>query len=277
MTGTVRSLDSGSETRGRVKSKLGSTLTSARLSSMPRIAVALLGAATLVGGAIAVFVTENGTGSAALIAAGVVLCLVGLMGEGGVIRGPGGWEVEWPRKTEELLDQADAADAAGEDEIATQLRLQAEQLERLGPFAQRYEAARRQPPGPDRTRQLSAILQEAAKAAHVLDLDREGVRNLFATGEDGLRILALTLIQRTPRLADSSVMTQAIDAPRSAFELWHALLAARAAATHGTIAGDDVSQLRESLKRAASSSLFEPHNRELAREVLQILEHQTPA
>jgi hypothetical protein len=243
------------------------------VSPAPRLAAATLGVAVLAGGAVAVYVTDNGTGSAALIAAGVVLCLVALVGEGGVIRGPGGLEVQWPLKTEELLDQADAADAAGDDETAVQLRSQATQLARLGPFAQRYEETRRLPAGPDRTRRLSAILHEAAKTAYLIDLDREGIRYLYATVEDGLRILALALIQRAPQLADSSVLRQAIDAPRSAFELWHALLAARAAATRGTLGSDaDVSALRESLNRAAASSLFEPHNRELAREIVRILD-----
>jgi hypothetical protein len=247
-------------------------------AGLPRLLSSVLGTVTLGAGAVAVFVTKNANGSAALIVAGTVLCLVAMVGEGGVIRGPGGWEVRWPEKTRELLDEADAADVAGDDEAAKQLREQAKQLKVLGPLAERYAKARRQPPGSQRTGQLSSIVQEAVERAEQLDLDREAVANLFHTGDDGLRIFALALIQRKPDLADASVLQEAIDRPRSAFELWQALLGARAAVLGDGFASDaDLGPLRTSLQQAATSSVFERHNRELARELLRLLEsRRTP-
>ena len=227
-------------------------------------------------GAVAVFATENANGSAALIAAGTVLCLVAMVGEGGLVRGPGGLEVRWPEKRKELLDEADAADAAGNDEAAQDLRSQAELLKALGPLAERYAKARRQPAGHQRTGQLSSIVQEAAERAEQLDLDRESAANLFRAGDDGLRIFALALTQRNPSLADPTVLQEAIDRPRSAFELWHALLAARAAVLgDGFDADADLGPLRNSLRQATTSTLFEPHNRELAREILRLLESRS--
>jgi hypothetical protein len=268
--------NSGRLSRDRMKRKLG--IPRSWAAAVPRLFAGVLGAATLGAGAVAVFATKNANGSAALIAAGAVLCLVAMVGEGGLIRGPGGWEVRWPEKRRELLDDADAADAAGNKKAAKELRSQAEQLNVLGPLAERYAKARRQPPGPQRTRQLSSIVQEAIEHAEQLDLDREAVANLFHAGDDGFRIFALALIQRKPDLADPPMLQEAIDRPRSAFELWQALLAARAAVLGDGFPPDaDLGPLRESLQQAATSSLFEPHNRELAREILRLLEsRRTP-
>jgi hypothetical protein len=236
-----------------------------------RLVAAMLGVASLVAGAVAVFVTENGNGSAALIAAGTVLCLVAVMGEGAVITGPGGLGVQWPAKSNELLAEADAAEAVGDEQAARDLRSKAELLQELGPLAQRYGEARRRAAGPDRTAAMSRIVSDAVAKAETLALDRQAVSDLFNSGDEGVRLIALALMQREPVLGDPFALSQAIDNPRSAFELWNALLAARSVAIGGTLSPDEAASLRESLERAADTSLFEAHNRELAREVARLL------
>ncbi|MFI6153955.1 hypothetical protein ACIBCA_14805 [Kitasatospora sp. NPDC051170] len=77
------------------------------------------------------------------------------------------------------------------------------------------------PNGPD------GVVAEVRATARRSALTAEQVRQLFAEGSEGRRIQALALMQGDPALADLSSVLEAIEHPRSDFEQYHALLAAR--------------------------------------------------
>ncbi len=75
--------------------------------------------------------------------------------------------------------------------------------------------------GPER------VVAEVRSTARRSALTASQVRELFADGSEGRRIQALALMQGDPALADLPSLLEAIEHPRSGFEQYHALLAAR--------------------------------------------------
>jgi hypothetical protein len=123
--------------------------------------------------------------------------------------------------------RAEQAEAAGDTEVARRLREQAlTTMNRAYPAAAHYEELRRtMPVGPERTAQLERIIQQGRSQAR--DFTPEQVRELFKTGEDGLRVYALGVMQGGDHLADPESIVDAIERSRSAFEQYHALVAAK--------------------------------------------------
>ncbi|MER7705337.1 hypothetical protein ABTX81_20900 [Kitasatospora sp. NPDC097605] len=71
------------------------------------------------------------------------------------------------------------------------------------------------------------VVAEVRSTARRSALTASRVRELFADGSEGRRIQALALMQGDPALADLASVLEAIEHPRSGFEQYHALLAAR--------------------------------------------------
>jgi hypothetical protein len=122
---------------------------------------------------------------------------------------------------------AEQAEAAGDEVVARRLREQAlSTLRRAYPTAERYEELRRtMPRGPERTAELERIVQQGRQQSG--DFTAEQVRELFRTGEDGMRVYALGLMQGGDHVADLASILEAIEQSRSAFEQYHALVAAK--------------------------------------------------
>ncbi|WP_371480126.1 hypothetical protein [Kitasatospora sp. NBC_00315] len=76
-----------------------------------------------------------------------------------------------------------------------------------------------------------AVVAEVRSTARRSALTAEQVREMFAAGTEGRRVQALALMQGDPALADLDSVLEAIEHPRSAFEQYHALLAARGLAS----------------------------------------------
>ena len=94
--------------------------------------------------------------------------------------------------------------------------------------ASQYEAVRSASGSSlNRTVQLEALVQEARDLTGLV-ASPDAVEQLFRTGRDGNRILAIVMMQTDPRLASPLVLAEAIGVPRSAFEQYHALRAAEA-------------------------------------------------
>ncbi|WP_329489067.1 hypothetical protein OG618_20935 [Kitasatospora sp. NBC_01246] len=72
-----------------------------------------------------------------------------------------------------------------------------------------------------------SVMAEVRSTARRSALTADRVRELFADGADDRRIQALALMQGDPALADLTSVLEAIEHPRSGFEQYHALLAAR--------------------------------------------------
>ena len=117
----------------------------------------------------------------------------------------------------------------------------------------RYERLRTtEPSGWDRTSRMEDMLREV----RALDTDALGasdVAAIFSTGSDGNRIVALALVEGNPRLATADVLIDAIVDTRSAFEQYHALLAAEYALDH--LSADDRTRMRRPSSRSSRDRL----------------------
>ncbi len=90
-----------------------------------------------------------------------------------------------------------------------------------------------------------AVVAEVRSTARRSALTAEQVRQLFSAGSEGRRVQALALMQGDPALADLGSVLEAVERPRSAFEQYHALLAARGLASR--LAPGEWHRLREAV------------------------------
>ncbi|GGV32440.1 hypothetical protein GCM10010495_56470 [Kitasatospora herbaricolor] len=118
-------------------------------------------------------------------------------------------------------------DRKGDKVGADDLRVRAMQrLGLLGTSTDRPETVREQlPPAGDASPEN--VVAEVRSTARRSALTAGQVRELFADGSEGRRVQALALMQGDPALADLDSVLEAIERPRSGFEQYHALLAAR--------------------------------------------------
>ncbi|WP_316521789.1 hypothetical protein [Kitasatospora brasiliensis] len=120
-------------------------------------------------------------------------------------------------------------DRHGDKVGADDLRVRAmQQLGLLGGSAEHPAALAGQlPPSADPAAGPGGVVAEVRSTARRSALTADQVRDLFADGSEGRRIQALALMQGDPTLGDLSSVLDAIEHPRSGFEQYHALLAAR--------------------------------------------------
>ena len=189
-----------------------------------RVAVALTGVGLLVAGATAVFVTDNGTGSAALVSIGAALLLAAGLWDRLESFEFAGAKMQM-RIVERLRDRAAEAEARGDAAVAAALREEARALlDEARPIAASYEQLRESlTSGPERTAKLEELVAKARAAARETARDPAEVRQLFERGDEGERIYALGLMEEDERLRDFAVSLEAIEHSRSAFEQYHAL------------------------------------------------------
>lgn len=195
-----------------------------RATSMTTGSIALL-----VGG-VAVFTTDNELGSTALVAAGVALIGLALLGNRLKTVEAAGVRLELERQAIEAWAEARDARASGDVDRAEKLEQRADQLLTVAEdVGRRYEHLRKsQPPSWARTSRMEDLLRDA-RALDVRSLTSEDVERIFRTGTDGNRVVAIALIEEAPRLAAATVLVDAIVRNRSAFEQYHALSAAERA------------------------------------------------
>jgi hypothetical protein len=185
------------------------------------IGVAVLAVGLMGAGAVAVFAIKNGTGAAALLAAGVALLALVILRE----------RIEtlrWGDLELTLRRQADVAAAEGDHELERGLIAAADSLaSRAAPIAGSYETVRgSMPAGPQRTAAMEAEIARAREDARSGSFQSDEVIELFRSGTDGQRIYALGIMQERPELARFDVVLEAIRSPHSPFEQYHSLLVA---------------------------------------------------
>lgn len=108
----------------------------------------------------------------------------------------------------------------GNEVGAEDLRVQA--MGRLGKFA--HQAGQ---PGPAQRAASVSQVAEVRAGAKRSPATPDEVRGLFASDDEGLRLQALALTQGNAALGDFESVLEYIEHPRSAFEHYNALLAAR--------------------------------------------------
>jgi hypothetical protein len=187
-----------------------------------------MGVGLLAAGAVAVFATNNGTGSAALVAIGAALLIAAGMWDRLESLEFAGTKLQL-RIVEQLRDSAAKAEARGDTAGAAALRAEAQALlDEARPVAASYEQLRESlAAGPERTAELERQVEKAREAARQGDHERAEVVRLFETGTDGERIYALALMLEDERLRDFAASSDAIEHSRSAFEQYYGLYLAQ--------------------------------------------------
>jgi hypothetical protein len=186
-----------------------------------RLGMAVVGLAVFVAGAVAVFATSNGGGSAALVTVGAALVLLAALGDRVRALELGAAKLSLQDLAQDRFALAKEKEVAGDPAAATELRRQGLALQRL---ANEYAHLRRSMKGGhQRTRLLEDIVDQLARLASEHRFDPIDVWEWFNRGRPEARISAIGLMHGDPGLRDVFVALDAIERPRTPFEQFHGL------------------------------------------------------
>ncbi|MEV6399214.1 hypothetical protein AB0M39_31255 [Streptomyces sp. NPDC051907] len=193
-----------------------------------RTLTAVLGVGSFGLGALAVFATQNGPGSAALIVFGGVLLLLALLGSGIESLEFGGATLRMRAAAAERFALAEESERQGDTAAAGQLRAEARALlDAAGPVAADYRSVRgSMRAGASRTRAMEEVLVRARRLAQEQPFERAEVLRWLREGTDEERITALAMMQASPELRNFEATLAAIARSRTPFEQYHAMLLA---------------------------------------------------
>jgi hypothetical protein len=145
--------------------------------------------------------------------------------------------------------------------------------------ASKYETIRRtQGSSWERTERLDELIRHESRALSGIYGSPEAVRGLFASGDEGNRIVAIAMMSTNPSLADPTTIAEAIASSRSAFEQYYALRAAEALAIRRP-QGPGLEAVRNAVRTVLSSGELSAPNSDrgnVARHVLQVLDSPAP-
>lgn len=193
-----------------------------------RVVAAVAGAGLVAAGAVAVFVTANSVGAAALVVAGAAVGLLAMFADRIQSFEGGGVKVQLQAAAAATFQAADQAEEAGDLDLAAALRDKAHQLiSAVKPISAEYEDVRsRETVGSSRTAKMEQVVRQAREMASAHFVDAKAVERLFESGSDGNRISAIVIMQANPDVASARIIAGCLKGPRSNFELYHALRAA---------------------------------------------------
>ncbi|NLU73093.1 hypothetical protein HCC61_10445 [Streptomyces sp. HNM0575] len=206
-----------------------------------RVLLGLLGAGSFGAGVLAVFVTENGTGTGVLLVVGIVLLVVALLGNRIESLEFGGARLKLRAAAAERFALAEESARRGDDDAAERLRAEAQALlDAASPIAAEYRSVRgSMSAGPERTRLMGAVMARARRLAREHSFEPEEVLRWFREGSEEKRVTALAMMQAQPRLRSFEAALAGIEHSRSAFEQFHAM----------TLAAQMVDDLDEAQRR----------------------------
>jgi hypothetical protein len=197
-----------------------------------RVVAACVGAAAIVGGALALFAAENGAGGVFLLTLGLVLVLIAWLGprvelEAFELLGAKIRVREVVARRLQLADAVAAAGPGGPDRDV--LRGQAAALQRLDRLHDLYGHIRAtQPAGDRRTVAMDQVAAKMQAVAREADFDPPEVSTWFHEGTDALRVVALNVMLARKECRDVLAAIEAIDEPHSLFEQYYGLRLVRA-------------------------------------------------
>jgi hypothetical protein len=193
-----------------------------------RLLLGLLGAGSFGVGVLAVFTTENGSGTAVLLVFGGGLLVLALLGNRIESLEFGGAKLRLRAAAARRFALAEESEERGDATEAARLRAEAQALlEAAGPIAADYRSVRgSMRSGPARTMALEGVVARARRLAAEQPFDRAEVARWLRDGSEEERITALGMMQEDPQLRDLDAMIVAIGDSHSAFEQYHALLLA---------------------------------------------------
>ena len=228
-------------------------------------------AAAFIVGVIALFVTSNDAGTAALLAISVILFALAIFADRIASIEAGGMKLVLVAA--EQLALADAAAGEGRNAEAARLRESAKTLLAMAsPVSSDLERIRRtMAPGWERTNTLETVMGRARALANTYT-SAQDVRHLFFAGTEEDRITAVGIMQARPELADVECLTDAVLHSRSAFEQYQAL----SAVLENVSLPPDGSRRREDLMAMVGEALSggsispgESDRRDLAEQILR--------
>jgi hypothetical protein len=235
-----------------------------------RLLAAILGVPIFGTGVLAVFVTENGTGAAALLGIGAAFVAFGALGDRLESVDLGAVKLSIRDMARETFSLARRAEELGDTQAATRLRAVGEELEELADEYRRIRSS--MPPGKERTKPMDEVVARAAALAGTDDIDPEAVADWFRLGKDEDRVIALGLMLGSPRLRDFDCALAAIERGSTPFEIYHGLFLV-------AVMVDTLSLgRREQLRRAVSKILRgrlarrDTHIRKLAEKITKALD-----
>jgi hypothetical protein len=191
------------------------------ITPLVRAAAAALGVAIFATGVAAVFVTENGTGAAALLTIGAAFVAFAVLGDRIASVELGGVNLSIRDLARQTFSLARDADRRGDTDAADRLRSVGAALEELADEYRRLRSSMRS--GRERTSAMDAVVAQASTVTGTEDLDPEEVSEWFHQGKPEARVIALGLMQGEARLRDFDAAIDAIEHSRSAFEQYHGL------------------------------------------------------
>jgi hypothetical protein len=186
-----------------------------------RLIAGILGVAIFATGVVAVFVTENGTGAAALLGIGAAFVAFAALGDRIQSVDLAGVSLSIAGMAQQTLSLARRAEELGDTQAAARLRAVASELEELADEYRRIRSA--MPAGRERTGAMDAVVARAGALTGTDDLDPEAVSNWFREGRPEARVIALGLMRGNPRLRDFDAALAAIERGSSPFEIYHGL------------------------------------------------------
>jgi hypothetical protein len=190
-----------------------------------RVGIGVVGVATFAAGLVAVFKTNNGTGSAALVTVGAVLALFAALGDRVQALGLGSAKLSLRDLARQRFALASEREVAGDAAAATELRHQGLALQRL---ANEYASIRRRMRGGNRrTAILDHLMDQLARLAQEHPFAPGDVWEWFSRGQAEARITAIGVMRGDPQIRDVFVVLNAIEDSHSAFEQYHALRLAK--------------------------------------------------
>ncbi|MFJ5214363.1 hypothetical protein ACIP98_06590 [Streptomyces sp. NPDC088354] len=199
--------------------------TSGPFTPVLQVLTGLLGALSFGTGVFAVFVTQNGTGTAVLLTFGGVLLVFGLLGNRVESFEVGGSTLRLRAAAAERYALAEESEQRGDTAEAAQLRLEAEALlQAAGPIAADYRSVRgSMRPGRERTRAMEAVMSQARRLAAEQEFEPGQVLRWLQEGSDEERITALAMMQARPELRNFDAALGTVADSHSAFEQYQAM------------------------------------------------------
>lgn len=206
-----------------------------------RALLGLMGGGSFGAGVLAVFVTENGTGTGVLLIMGGVLLVLALLGNRVESLELGGASLKLRAAAADRYALADESEGRGDLDAAERLRAEAQALmDTAGPIASDYRYVRTSMrAGRERTRAMERVVAKARRLATEESFEPAEVQRWLRQGTDEERITALAMMQAIGEFRDFDGVLSAIEYSHSAFEQYQAMRLAAA-----MIADLDATRLR---------------------------------
>lgn len=186
----------------------------------------------IIGGAVALFVIDNSAGSLFLVAVGLALLLVALLGRRAQLESLEilGAKIRVRDVIESRLDFANLVNTeVTDDPRRAEARQQARALQQLGVAYGLYQHIRETQPASDRrTATLDQLAERMQTTGRNIEFDAADVSSWFHNGDEALRVVALNLMLARKESRDLLAVLKTIDYPRSLFEQYYGLRLAQA-------------------------------------------------